>query len=230
MRTVAIFVDAENMANWIDGDGGKAMLKAMREHNVLSAYAYGDFDDRYKPFKSELKNKGYRPINTGKSFLKNTADIKMGVDIVRLAITRPDVTDFVIVTKDRDFLPIFKKLRGMGKNVTVPVHAFNDISDVIDYDNQLFDFDIKDDFARVSLTVKEAACVVLDILAQEGNPMTLGEIQRKLRKKACFYCLMHGYRHFREFLKSIKGINVISDECIEIEREYSESLLMKQVA
>jgi uncharacterized LabA/DUF88 family protein len=57
---------------------------------------------------------------------KNTADLQLVVEALSVAYTNPGITTFVIVSSDRDYVPLYNKLHELGKSViTVPVDREN---------------------------------------------------------------------------------------------------------
>ncbi len=48
---------------------------------------------------------------------KNSADIRLVVEALSVAFYYSDVTKFAIVSRDRDYIPLFSKLRELGKDV-----------------------------------------------------------------------------------------------------------------
>lgn len=48
---------------------------------------------------------------------KNSADIRLVVEALTVAFNSADVTKFAIVARDRDYIPLFSKLRELGKDV-----------------------------------------------------------------------------------------------------------------
>ncbi|MBD3004831.1 NYN domain-containing protein [Streptomyces sp. 5-10] len=48
---------------------------------------------------------------------KNSVDLRIAVDVMEVAYTRPDISLFVLVSSDADFIPVADKLRSLGKVV-----------------------------------------------------------------------------------------------------------------
>jgi uncharacterized LabA/DUF88 family protein len=71
--------------------------------------------------------------------LKNTADVHMAIDIIELLYTRPDIEEFVLLSKDSDFIPVMQRLRLKHKKTAVLVDlasptlhtAFRDKVDIV---------------------------------------------------------------------------------------------------
>jgi uncharacterized protein (TIGR00288 family) len=52
---------------------------------------------------------------------KNTTDTYLMLDALELALTHPHIRTFVLVTHDRDFVPVVRKLRALGRHVIIAV-------------------------------------------------------------------------------------------------------------
>lgn len=217
-RRVAIFIDSENSGEIIFRDGEIALIKQLKKagHKVVDASVYGRFQTDYKI--NKITQFGYRLYQVEENSLHNAADIRMAVDIITLAFRCPEITDFMIITKDMDFIPVFRKLMAMGKCVTVPLAYFNDISDIVDIDRQLIDFSDKTRF-RVNgikkekeiLSLLEAEEVTANIIKSSKQPLSWQMIKARLDKVGCFHHRLHGKRNFVDFLNGIDGVLVDED-------------------
>jgi hypothetical protein len=49
---------------------------------------------------------------------KNSSDIRLAVEALSIAYSHADITTFAIISSDRDYIPLFVKLRELGKLVT----------------------------------------------------------------------------------------------------------------
>jgi uncharacterized LabA/DUF88 family protein len=71
--------------------------------------------------------------------LKNTADVHMAIDIIELLYTRPDIEEYVLLSKDSDFIPVMQRLRSNHKKTAMLVDlasptlhtAFRDKVDIV---------------------------------------------------------------------------------------------------
>jgi uncharacterized LabA/DUF88 family protein len=84
--------------------------------HVSYVAAYADFENAdFHGLQSEFqRNNVETRVNvfskTFGSTRKNAADIEMSLDAQEMATTRSDLTGFVLVCGDRDFIPIVKRL------------------------------------------------------------------------------------------------------------------------
>lgn len=117
---IAVFVDAENVTNWIKHDGVKLLMEELNQFGlIIIRRAYGVWSKPNLAMHQATINQSgfelihcYHPV-TG----KNTADIQMTVDVIECAWQLPNITCFVLVTGDSDFTPVFRRLREMDKDV-----------------------------------------------------------------------------------------------------------------
>jgi uncharacterized LabA/DUF88 family protein len=71
--------------------------------------------------------------------LKNTADVHMAIDMIELLYTRPDIEEYVLLSKDSDFIPVMQRLRSKHKKTVMLVDlasptlhtAFRDKVDIV---------------------------------------------------------------------------------------------------
>lgn len=126
---VALFVDLDNFIGFCSGFGLKMELaqdiRKLTEHGrVVIRRSYGDI---YKlPLDSGTKegiramlqnnliqHEDVRHLNR----FKNSSDIKLIIEALSVAFSNPTISTFAIVADDRDYIPLFTKLREIGKTV-----------------------------------------------------------------------------------------------------------------
>lgn len=131
---IAVFIDFENIALWAEQEFIDLELTPLMEYlqsrgPVVIKRVYGDWS-RFSHYREELMNNSVDlvqiySVRAG----KNRADIRMALDAIETAITRPQIQTFVIVSGDSDFGPLVGKLReysrytlGIGpRDVTHPL-------------------------------------------------------------------------------------------------------------
>jgi uncharacterized LabA/DUF88 family protein len=116
----AIFIDFENIALWADRDFFDFELTPLIEYlqgrgPAVVKRAYGDWG-RFLRYRDELMDLSIDLIQiySGRAG-KNRADIRMAVDALETAMTRPHIKTFVIVSGDSDFGPLVARLREYGR-------------------------------------------------------------------------------------------------------------------
>ncbi len=116
----AVFIDFENVALWAEREFFDFELTPLMEYlqsrgPAVVKRAYGDWS-RFSRYRDELMNNSIDliqiySIRAG----KNRADIRMAIDAMEIALHRPQIENFVIVSGDSDFGPLVAKLREYGR-------------------------------------------------------------------------------------------------------------------
>ena len=121
---LAIFCDFENVAlgvrdaRYAKFDIHLVLERLLVKGSVIYKKAYCDWA-RYKEFRPEMHDAAFELVeipHTRQSG-KNSADIRMVVDALDLAYTKPHIDTFVVISGDSDFSPLVSKLRENSKTV-----------------------------------------------------------------------------------------------------------------
>jgi len=127
-RKLALFIDFENIARGVrqhhleERVDLRAILAELEERGrILVKRAYADWG-YYKDYRSDLLQQGIEPVQVfaaskDREGWKNGADIRIAIDAIETAFRSPDITDFVLVSGDSDFLSLVNRLRENGKMV-----------------------------------------------------------------------------------------------------------------
>lgn len=121
---MAIFADFENVAIGAEQakydrfDIRKILERVLVKGNVVVRKAYCDWG-RYEKFKRSMHEANFELIDIPhvRQSGKNSADIRMVVDALDLAYTKPHIDTFVVISGDSDFSPLVSKLRENNKIV-----------------------------------------------------------------------------------------------------------------
>jgi len=128
---VALFIDFENIRYSMlnnfgqEPDPHKLIAKARKYGTVPVAFAYADFSKHPDQYKRRFEAAGISrvdvPLRTmpgGKE--KSSADLIMLLDIVDAVLDRPQISTFILMTGDGDFVRISARLKNrFGKNVVI---------------------------------------------------------------------------------------------------------------
>ncbi|HZG68310.1 MAG TPA: NYN domain-containing protein, partial [Herpetosiphonaceae bacterium] len=132
---VAVFVDFENVyvsvREKFDATPNFELIMDRCEDygRIVIARAYADWY-RYPRVTSALFANGVEPMyvptyyydrdmgRTGRP-IKNSVDIHLCIDAMRTLYTEPNISKFVLVTGDRDFIPLVNAIRQRGKDVII---------------------------------------------------------------------------------------------------------------
>lgn len=117
---LAIFIDFENVALWAEREFYDFEVTALMEYlqsrgPAVVKRAYADWA-RFSRYRDAMMNNSIDliqifSIRAG----KNRADIRMAIDAFEIALTRPQIHTYVIVSGDSDFSPLAAKLREYGR-------------------------------------------------------------------------------------------------------------------
>lgn len=133
---VALFIDFDNIRIGIrqhfstpsrnaDIHPGKLMTKASKYGRVVSAKAYADFTGHPKEFQDKLLfGAGIEPIHAPSKISggrrQSSADMHMVIDMFLEAIDHEDISTFVLMTGDADFVRMVATLRRrFGRKVII---------------------------------------------------------------------------------------------------------------
>lgn len=117
---LAVLIDFENVALWAEREFFDFELTPLMEYlqsrgPAVVKRAYGDWS-RFSRYRDELMNNSVDLIQIYSVRAgKNRADIRMAIDAMEIALHRPQIRTFVIVSGDSDFGPLVSKLREYGR-------------------------------------------------------------------------------------------------------------------
>ena len=120
---IALLIDFDNVILGIDEPGFdiELVVNALRERGTITvSRVYGDWY-RHSRHRRKLMEHGVELVEAPAfgPVIKNSADIKIALDGYEIGMTMPHINTFCLVSGDSDFLPLIKKLQGLGKNVLV---------------------------------------------------------------------------------------------------------------
>lgn len=117
---LAVFIDFENVALWAEREFFDFEITDLIEYlksrgPAVVKRAYGDWS-RFSRYREALMNNSIDLIQIYSVRQgKNRADIRMAIDAFEIALTRPQIQTYVIVSGDSDFGPLVTKLREYGR-------------------------------------------------------------------------------------------------------------------
>ena len=122
---VALLVDFENLVRAVPcaGVDGKALMAfAAGFGPVHAGRAYADWRAAdAAPHAEDFDAEGIEPVmvvgRRGGRAVKNAVDMRMGADAVDMGVSLPWIGVYVLVTGDRDFVPVVRALRRRGRTV-----------------------------------------------------------------------------------------------------------------
>lgn len=131
---VALFMDFENIYISVrdvynhNPNFEYIMEKASDYGRLIVSRAYADWY-RYQRITNALYANGIEPVYVPTYYygqdpdkataIKNSVDIHMVIDVMRMLYTHENIDTFIIVTGDRDFIPLINAIRQLGKECIV---------------------------------------------------------------------------------------------------------------
>ena len=134
----AIFVDFENVQREIQnkrlvsgsgpsaGDVAITLLQRLRlkldeqgQIRILIGRAYADWSPPLGDSLNSLALLSIVPRHVVAKPQKNSADLELSLEVLETMLTRSDIDHFIIVSGDRDYIPIVRRLQENGKLVTI---------------------------------------------------------------------------------------------------------------
>src|SRR5712671_1566685 len=219
-RTLALFIDFENLALGFQGargrfDMGRVLKRMVEKGKIVAKKAYADWG-RYSSYTEALHEAAIeliqipRRAQTG----KNSADIRLCVDAMDLAYSKEHIGTFVVVSGDSDFSPLVSKLKELGKHV-IGLGMQDSTSDLL-RDN-CDEFIYYEDLGRaptmsaplpasVPENKRKMLALLLDsllALRRENKEVLWSSMVKDTmkRKKPSFNESYYGYRSFSELLE-----------------------------
>ena len=123
---IAVFIDFDNIEIGVKNTLGRsfdvsAILEALKERGeILTKIAYADWT-RHGALSQNMSQHGVQMVqrHPGPRGDKNGADINLALDALEMALTKPHIDAFAIVSGDSDFISLVEKLKQYNKTVFV---------------------------------------------------------------------------------------------------------------
>ncbi|MDH7601328.1 MAG: NYN domain-containing protein [Armatimonadota bacterium] len=236
--SIAVFIDAENLLIELWKAGVRLRLKPIidrirEEGRIASIKAYGDWSRQpLIGFVQEFRTNIIEMVQLSTSAEgKNTGDIQLALDALEMAVQPASPSVFVIVSGDRDFVPLVQKLKRYGKFVMGIGHCETSTSKLLADACDLFIFAdeiLEKTFAapgmQVAPTTDEATVVgevklssklrkAFALLAKavascgrDGLPASDSLVQVRMRQlDSTFYPGRYGFVTFHEFAQAAEA-------------------------
>ena len=132
----ALLIDYQNLYYYLktrleDGNAGDHLVDFLQNvrgyfadegNPVAVARAYADFsglDDHSRHVQRALYLLGVEPVFVPSTMHRNTTDLQLCIDVLDLHVQRPDLETVVIISGDRDYIPLIQALQQRGKDVVL---------------------------------------------------------------------------------------------------------------
>jgi uncharacterized LabA/DUF88 family protein len=169
---IALFIDLDNFVGFcLDDDlplDIKKEIKKLTEHGDISIRrSFGDImklpisETRKRELREMLQANLIRhediPYYNG---YKNTSDIRLAIEAMSIAYTHPDINIFAIIANDRDYMPVFSKLKEIGKTIIGIGSTKTTVGEL--YRSACDIFYYHEDFGKNENTVKKIDMTIAD--------------------------------------------------------------------
>ena len=239
-RNLAVFIDLENLAMGFSNNRrtskfeiGKVLERLVEKGKLIVKKAYADWG-RYQGYTAPFHESGIELIEIPKRSQtgKNSADIRLVVDAMDLAWSKPHVDTFAIVSGDSDFSPLVSKLKENGKHV-IGLGMKGSTSDLLrdncdefiyyedlerhEQDERQIVTSIDANLPELSDRKREAFALLLDAcsaLRRENHEVLYASMIKETmkRKKPSFDESYHGYRSFTHLLEDADEATLVDIE------------------
>lgn len=228
---IALFIDLDNLVGFCLDDGLpidiKGEIKKLEEHGRLSIRrSFGDIVKLPMAFdkKQELRQMLQANLVQHEDIphynnYKNTADIRLAIDALSTAYTHPDINYFAVIANDRDFMPLFAKLKEIGKTV-IGIGSTSDsvgelyksACDIFYYHDELGQQKPKIEKRSVS-SEQDVINLLLETVeyleSEEKKPLG-ATIVPEMKARADLDFKNYSYGSFRGFCEMLEGRGIIS--------------------
>jgi uncharacterized protein (TIGR00288 family) len=235
-RSLAVFIDLENLAMGFSNqrktkfDIQKVLERLVEKGKLIVKKAYADWS-RYQGYTAPFHESAIELIEIPKRTQtgKNSADIRLVVDAMDLAWSKPHVDTFVIVSGDSDFSPLVSKLKENGKHVIglgmkgSTSELLRDNCDEFIYyedlerqeqDDQQLATDVFADLPDRKREVYSLLLEACNALRRENHEILYASMIKDTmkRKKPSFDESYYGYRSFTHLLEEADNLAIVDIE------------------
>jgi uncharacterized protein (TIGR00288 family) len=212
---IAIFVDVENLTQWVKEDGLEKLVNDLSEEGrIVTRKAYGVWSSPHiQKLQAPLNRLGFDLVHSFHPVSgKNSADIQLTMDVLENAIRVTDIEQIVLATGDSDFSPLFRRLREMGKQV-LGVGPRSPLSESVKSSCTRYIYtDIAEEQDAQS-ELSEVRALIEELLEANAEPMPLSAIKNTLMTRDnAFDERSWGYPNFSAFMRNIPNLDIYQAE------------------
>ena len=235
-HNLAVFIDLENLAQGFSNQKKtrfeiqKVLERLLEKGKLIVKKAYADWN-RYQAYTAPFHEAAIELIEIPRRSQtgKNSADIRLVVDAMDLAWSKPHIDTFVIVSGDSDFSPLVSKLKENGRHV-IGMGMKGSTSELLrdNCDEFIYYEDlerIEEDEQKMTATIqadlperkREAFSLLVEVcnaLIRENHDVLYASLIKDTmkRKKPSFDETYYGYRSFNNLLEDADNKALIDIE------------------
>jgi uncharacterized protein (TIGR00288 family) len=226
-NTIAVFIDFENIYySSLNNFGEEPDLMIIRnlcekKGGIASIQAFGDWV-RFNEQINSLQTSGIQPVFTPLSRAeKSSADTFICVSAMKLLMQNQNINTLILVSGDRDFIPLLNELRSLGKNtflMGVPGSISRDLVNVADGVIEYQPAKIKPKESKSLQTPKKKVSdqiedSIISFLKKEKRRINVATIGIMIKKEhPSFNHKEFGYDKLSNFLDGFSKIKIEYDE------------------
>jgi uncharacterized protein (TIGR00288 family) len=226
-NTIAVFIDFENIYySSLNNYGEEPDLMIIRnlcekKGGIASIQAFGDWV-RFNEHINSMQTSGIQPVFTPLSRAeKSSADTFICVYAMKLFMQNENINTLILVSGDRDFIPLLNELRSLGKNtflMGVPGSISRDLVNVADGVIEYQPAKIKPKESKSLQTPKKKVSdqiedSIISFLKKEKRRINVATIGILIKKEhPSFNHKEFGYDKLSNFLDGFSKIKIEYDE------------------
>lgn len=203
-NTLAVFIDGDNTSH---KDIGVILNEIKTYGRIIILQVYGDWSmTNMKGWIEKAKRYGITLIQCERLGGKNSSDIKLCVDIMKILYTVPIISIYYIVTSDSDYRHVISEIKLLNKQVYCIGDKYTNISlrsicdqftkvDVLKKDNSS-----NKSYIKLEKKVKLLYQNEIDILLDKYNKINISLVKDVLSRKFQFDHREWGYNKMSKFL------------------------------
>ncbi len=249
---VALYIDWENIKYSLLNKENRlpnaiAIKEAAAKYGrVVAAKAYANWQEgQHLRDPNDLYSAGIEPIYVPTTILgftdlpdasprrKNSVDVKLAVDCVDASLSNPNITTFVLVTGDGDFVHLINTLRLRGKRVVVIGTSWSTSWQLTSSADHFLAYDVTVDPAAPIHSNKNGTVPSLDdamkalvdvvkFVRERGRPNVFAQIKLLLTSRIGNFDEQHyGFAKFKDFVKEAERRGLVKTTTVGlIDRAY----------
>jgi uncharacterized LabA/DUF88 family protein len=249
---VALYIDWENIKySLLNKENRLPNAMAIKDAaakfgRVVAAKAYANWQEgQHLRDPNDLYSAGIEPIYVptvilgfgdapdGQPRRKNSIDIKLAVDCVDASLSNPNISTFVLVTGDGDFVHLINTLRLRGKRVVVIGTSWSTSWQLTSSADHFLAYDVTVDPVSPSPSSRNGAAPSLDdamktlvdvvkFVREKGRPNVFAQVKLLMTSRlGNFDEQTFGYAKFKDFMKEAERRGLIKTTTVGlIDRAY----------
>jgi len=226
-NTIAVFIDFENLYYSSLNNYGEApdlmIIRNLCEKKggIASIQAFGDWV-RFNDQINGLQTSGIQPVFTPLSRSeKSSADTFICVSAMKLFMQNENINTLILVSGDRDFIPLLNELRSLGKHTFLMGVKGSISRDLVNVADGLIEYQPAKIKPKESKSLQspqkklseEIENSIISLLKKENRRINVATVGIKIKKEhPAFNHKEFGYDKLSHFLDSFSKIKIEYDE------------------